>query len=81
MPDPGLLERISVDPAVCHGQAIIRGTRVPVSAILDNLAAGLTPEAIIVEYPTLTLEGIRAALAYGAALARDEVTLLPAIGG
>ena len=51
------------------------------SVILDNLAAGLTPEAIVVEYPTLTLEGIRAALAYGAALAREEVTLLPGIGG
>ena len=69
MPDPALLEQISVDPTVCHGQAVIRGTRIPVSVVLDNLAAGLTPQEIVAEYPTLTPHGIRAALAYGAALA------------
>jgi uncharacterized protein (DUF433 family) len=60
------------DPQVCHGQATVRGTRILVSIILDALADGMTEAEILVEYPTLTAEGIRAAAAYGAELARDE---------
>lgn len=60
------------DPKVCHGQAVVRGTRIMVSIILDALADGMTEDEIIAEYPTLTVEGIRAAAAYGAELARDE---------
>jgi uncharacterized protein (DUF433 family) len=72
-----LLSLVSIDPNVCHGQACIRGTRIPVSVILDNLAAGLTDQEILEEYPTLTREGIRAAIAYAAELAREEVTPIP----
>jgi uncharacterized protein (DUF433 family) len=46
-----LLDRISVDPEVCHGKPCIKGTRILVSVILDNLAAGLTPQEIVEEYP------------------------------
>lgn len=60
------------DPQVCHGQATVRGTRIMVSVILDSLADGMTEAEIVAEYPTLTAEGIRAAAAYGAELARDE---------
>ena len=60
------------DPHVCHGQAVVRGTRIMVSIILDALADGMTEAEIIAEYPTLTREGVRAAAAYGAELARDE---------
>ena len=60
------------DPKVCHGQAVLKGTRVMVSVILDALAAGMSEDAILEEYPTLTADGIRAAAAYGADLARDE---------
>jgi uncharacterized protein (DUF433 family) len=70
------LELISVDPAVCHGQACIRGTRIPVSVVLDALAEGMSENEILLGYPTLTVEGIRAAAAYGAALAREELVLL-----
>lgn len=70
------LELISVDPAVCHGQACVRGTRIPVSVVLDALAEGMGEAEILVGYPTLTVEGIRAAAAYGAALAREELVLL-----
>ena len=56
-------ERISVDPQVCHGKACIRGTRVMVSVILDNLAAGEAPEAIAHDYH-LTTDDVRAALQY-----------------
>jgi uncharacterized protein (DUF433 family) len=71
------LEMISTDPEVMHGQAVIAGTRVPVSVILDCLAAGLTAEQITAEYPTVTVAGVRAAAAYGAALAREELLPLP----
>ena len=63
---------ISVDPAVCHGRACIKGTRIMVSIILDNLAAGLTPEEILSSYPWLNREAVQAAKAYAAELARLE---------
>lgn len=65
-------ERIQADPAVCHGKPCIRGTRIMVSVILDNLAEGLTAEAIVAEYPPLVLEDVRAAVGYAADLAREE---------
>jgi uncharacterized protein (DUF433 family) len=68
---------ISTDPQVMHGQAVLAGTRVPVSVILDCLAAGMTAEQIIAEYPAVTVAGIRAAAAHGAALAREELLPLP----
>lgn len=69
-------ELISADPALCHGQACIRGTRIPVSVVLDCLADGMGETDIVAGYPTLTVVGIRAAAAYGAALAREELVLL-----
>ena len=69
------LALISTDPDVMHGQAVIAGTRVPVSVVLDCLAAGMTVDEIVAEYPTVTAAGAHAAAAYGAALAREE--LLP----
>jgi uncharacterized protein (DUF433 family) len=71
------LQMISADPAVMHGQAVIAGTRVPVSVILDCLAAGMTGEEITAEYPTVSGAGVRAAAAYGAALAREELLPVP----
>ena len=64
-----LLERISIDPHVCFGKPCIRGTRIWVSLILDFLANGTTMEELLEEYPQLTLEDIRAAIAYGAEMA------------
>jgi uncharacterized protein (DUF433 family) len=69
-------EYIIVDPTVCHGQACVRGTRIPASVVLDNLAAGLAVEEVIQSYPTLTREGIQAAVAYAAELARERVVTL-----
>ena len=68
---------ISVDPNICHGQARIAGTRVMVSVVLDNLADGLSPEEIVRSYPPVTPEGVRAAIAYAAELARERVVSLP----
>jgi uncharacterized protein (DUF433 family) len=70
-------ERISVNPAVCHGRACIRGTRVMVSVILDNLAAGITRETILQSYPSIQETDIQAALAYAAELAREGTADLP----
>ena len=66
-------ERISIDPAVCHGQACIKGTRIPVAVVLDNLAAGLSAEDIVASYPTLRVEDVRAATAYAAERARERI--------
>lgn len=67
---------ISTDPSICHGQACIKGTRIPVSVVLDNLAAGLNESEIIHSYPALGREAIRAATAYAAELARERVVTL-----
>lgn len=70
-------DRISVDPSVCHGRACIRGTRVMVSVVLDNLAAGIEPNEILASYPTLIAEDLQAALEYAAELARERTVYLP----
>jgi uncharacterized protein (DUF433 family) len=70
-------ERISVDPAVCHGKACIRGTRIMVSVILDNVAAGIPRNEILASYPPTKPEDIDAALAYAAELAREGSIDLP----
>jgi len=67
-----LLERISVDPNICHGKPCFKGTRVMLSIVLDSLAEGSTPEEILGDYPTLKPEDIQAALAYAAELVREE---------
>jgi len=57
-------ERISVDPAVCHGQACIKGTRIMVSVVLDNVAAGVSTDELLKSYPTLSADDVQAALEY-----------------
>ncbi len=69
---------ITVDPLVCHGKACIKGTRIMVSVVLDNLAAGLNSEEIIKSYPSLTKEGVQAAISYAAELAKERVVGMPA---
>ena len=71
-------EYITVDPNICHGQACLKGTRIMVSVVLDNLAAGLTIEEIIRSYPFLTREAIQASISYAAELARERVIAMPA---
>ena len=65
-------ENITADPEVCHGKPCIKNTRIMVAVVLDNLAEGMTPEAIATEYPPLTVDDVRAAIAYAATLAREE---------
>ena len=72
-----LLERISIDPNVCFGKPCIRGTRIWVSLILDFLANGMTTEEVLEEYSQLTIEDLRAAIAYGAEMTRERYVEIP----
>ena len=67
-----LLQHISVDPNICFGKPCIRGTRIWVSLILDFLANSMSVEEILEDYPQLTEESIRAAIAYGAEMSRER---------
>ena len=71
------LDRISIDPQVCFGKPCIKGTRIWVSLILDFLASGESEDDILAAYPQLTREDIRAALAYGAEVARKRIVPVP----
>ena len=68
---------IIVDPDICHGRACIKGTRVMVSVVLDNLAAGISSAEIMRSYPSLGAEAIQASIAYAAELARERVIPMP----
>ncbi|MGE0384683.1 MAG: DUF433 domain-containing protein [Gammaproteobacteria bacterium] len=70
--------RITADPKVCHGKACIKGTRIMASVVLDNLAAGQSPEEILRYYPTLCREDLTAVMAYAAELARERIVLISA---
>ena len=70
-------EYVVVDPNVCHGKACIANTRVLVTAVLDNLAAGLSEDEIVASYPSITGEAVRAAVCYAAELARERTLALP----
>jgi uncharacterized protein (DUF433 family) len=71
--------RSTIDPKVCHGQACIRGTRIPVHQILGMLANGDTVADLLEEYPSLSQEDILACLDYAATLAEEQVTPLEAL--
>ena len=68
---------VTVDPNVCHGRACIKGTRIMVSVVLDNLAAGFTADEITQSYPSLSREAVQAAIAYAAELGRERVVAMP----
>src|SRR2546428_13160281 len=72
-----LLQRISIDPQVCFGKPCIRGTRIWVSLIVDNLAAGVPESEILDAYPQLKTEDIRAALAFAAEMTRERIITIP----
>lgn len=75
--------RISIDPKICHGQACIKGTRIPVAQVLSMLANGDTIESLLLAYPSLEREDILACFEYAASLAEEQVTpieeLVPSI--
>ena len=76
-----MANRITIDPKVCHGEACIKGTRIPVHQILRMLANGDTIEDLLQEYPSVTREDILACFDYAASLAEEQVTPLEALSG
>jgi uncharacterized protein (DUF433 family) len=75
-----MYERISIDPKICHGQACIKGTRIPVYQIIRMLASGDKSEEILEDYPSLIAEDIQACLEYAASLAEEQLTPIEMIG-
>lgn len=71
-------ERIIRDPGICGGEPVFRGTRVTLRTVLASLAEGDTSEEILAEFPTLKVEDIRAAIAFAAASAEEDLPV-PAI--
>jgi uncharacterized protein (DUF433 family) len=65
--------RIAIDPAICGGRPTIRGTRMRVTDILEALAEGVSEEQLVADFPYVTLEDIRACLAYAAAMAEEPL--------
>ncbi len=74
-------ERIIRDPSICGGEPVFRGTRVTLRTVLASLAAGDVAEEILADFPTLTIEDIRAAIAFAAASAEEDlpVSAIPQI--
>jgi len=75
-------KRIIRDPQVCGGEPVFKGTRVPLRTVLARLAEGDTIEQILADFPTLTPEDLRSAIAFAAASAQEDlpVTATPDIG-
>ena len=71
-------DHIVVDPAICHGKACVKGSRIMVSVILDNLASGLSLDEVLTAYPSLSRKAVQAAIAYAAELSRERVVGIPA---
>ena len=69
-----MFDRISIDAKVCHGQACIRGTRIPVHQIVGMLAGGDTFEKLLQSYPTIRREDILACLEYAASLTEEQIS-------
>ncbi len=72
-----MFDRISVDSKVCHGQACIKGTRIPVHQVVGMLASGDTIDILLKAYPTIKREDILAGLEYAASLAEEQISPIP----
>ena len=68
-----LLQRISIDPKICHGKPCIRGHRIWVSLVMDLMADGMTTNEILGQYPGLEPDDIRACIAYAAEMTRERI--------
>ena len=75
MNDRSLISRITIRPEQCHGQPCIRGMRIRVSDILEMLAAGVSEQEILNDFPDIELDDIRACYAYSAAMLDHPVVV------
>ena len=67
-----LLDRITIDAAICHGKPCVRGLRYPVEWLLEMLSSGMTNQELLDDYGDLEAADLRAAQAYGALIARSR---------
>ena len=72
--------RITINPRICHGQACVTGTRIPVHQIVRMLANGDTAEDLLRDYPSLSREDIMACLQYAAELTEEHVSPIESLG-
>jgi len=73
------MQRVTIDPTICHGKPTVRGLRYPVETILELLGGGMSYDEILADYPDLEREDILAVLAYAARLSRvQRIDLLAA---
>ena len=72
--------RITINPQICHGQACVTGTRIPVHQIVRMLANGDTAEDLLRDYPSLSREDIMACLQYAAELTEEQVSPIESLG-
>ena len=70
---PNLLDRISIDPKICHGQPCVRGTRIMVWLVVEYLAGGDSIEAVLDAYPSLTREDVQACLVFAAEMTKERI--------
>ncbi len=70
------MDRITIDPEVLSGKPVIKGTRIPIYIIIDLLANGMTEKEILLQYPTLKKEDIKAALVYASKCLENEETIV-----
>ena len=75
-----MFERVTIDPNILHGEPCIRGMRIPVHLVISLVAAGMTTQQIIDEYPDLEPEDIHAALDYAAYVTREQVIPVQVLG-
>ncbi len=82
MTEMNYAERIVRNPRICGGEPVFKGTRVPLRTVLASLAAGDSAEEILADFPSLSAEDIRAAIAFAAASAAEDIPVpaLPRIG-
>jgi uncharacterized protein (DUF433 family) len=71
----GLLSRITIDPAICHGKPCVRGLRYPVEMLLELMSSGMTVDEILADYEDLEREDLRAVLAFADSLHETQVYL------
>jgi uncharacterized protein (DUF433 family) len=68
----GLLERITVDPRICHGKPVVRGLRYPVEMLLELMSAGMTMDEILADYEDLEREDLLSVRSYGTWLSKEN---------
>lgn len=72
-----VLDRITLDPDICHGRPVVRGTRIAVQTVLEFLGAGDSVEDVLEEYPDLTRADVQACLSYASRLMANHYSVVP----